>query len=117
MLETVSANSGERALELSKSFAAADGVFTALASGSVARPPVVLKAEVDVGEETSTPRLYTGSNGLVKGVLQVGLRPLRDANRCVTLAVDVDETFGTSPTGMERHCNMIRWETRSVHMR
>ena len=36
MLEIVSANSGERALELSKSFAAADGVYTALASGSVA---------------------------------------------------------------------------------
>jgi len=46
MLETVSANgsSGERALELSKSFAAADGVYMAFDSGSLARPSVVLKS-------------------------------------------------------------------------
>ena len=46
MLETVSANgsSGERALELSKFFAAADGVYTALDSGSIARPSAVLKS-------------------------------------------------------------------------
>ena len=56
MLETVSANSGERALELSKSFAAADGVFTALASGSVARPPVVLKS---TSVKRPAPRAFT----------------------------------------------------------
>ena len=115
MLETVSANSGERALELSKSFADPSRAVVDVAC-LWERSTAPCRAEADVGEETRTPRLYTGSNGLMKGVLQVGLRPLRDANRCVN-AVDVDETFGTNHTGMQRHCNMIRWETRSVHMR